>query len=138
MTSHEIASADALLTEVARLNAHLAVLRAALEDRHSCEQCGGEGKYWVSVGDESELEVCDCYIRADHVLYHEDHPGAQLAAELGAARALAAYLNDRRHWNLGTICPTCGFGTKLDGSEFHGTGCPLDAYNQAQKANSDE
>lgn len=65
-----------------------------------------------------------------------DHSGDALLAELDAARALAAYLNDRRHWRSG-ICPTCGFGKKLDGSEFHGTGCPLDAYNRAQKASEE-
>lgn len=55
--------------------------------------------------------------------------GATLLAQWGAARDLAAWLNDERHWTCGN-CPCCGFGRKLDGSEFHGTGCVLDAYNR--------
>jgi hypothetical protein len=51
------------------------------------------------------------------------------AGELAAARFLAARLNDRRFWTAGT-CPCCGFGRKLDGTEFHGTGCVLAAYNE--------
>ena len=113
--------------------ADAAALKEALEERHTCANCGGKGSYWTDVGGEAEHEVCDCYLRADHVLYHEEHPGAPLLAELGLARALSAYLNDRTHWTAG-ICPTCGFGRKLDSSEFHGSGCVLAAYNEAMKA----
>jgi len=71
----------------ARSEADALALYEALEDRHSCENCGGKGSYWTDVDGEAEHEVCDCWIRADHVLYHEEHPGAALLTELVAARS---------------------------------------------------
>jgi hypothetical protein len=56
-----------------------------------------------------------------------------LRTELEAARELGKWANNRRYWRCG-ICPGCGFGTKLDGSEFHGTGCVIAAYNATPKA----
>ena len=73
----------------AQAQADAAAFKEALEHRHTCENCGGKGSYWTDVGGEAEYEVCDCWIRADHVLYHEEHPGAALLAELEAARAMS-------------------------------------------------
>ena len=53
---------------------------------------------------------------------------AALERETAAARAVAAYANNYRARS--GRCFFCGFGTKLSGEEFHGTGCLLHAYNQ--------
>lgn len=53
---------------------------------------------------------------------------AALERETAAARAVTAYANDYRA-RTGR-CFFCGFGRKLNGDEFHGTGCVINAYNQ--------
>lgn len=53
---------------------------------------------------------------------------AELERELTAARAVIAYAND--YLKRSGRCFFCGFGRKLSGEEFHGTGCLLHAYNQ--------
>lgn len=113
MVSHDAAAADSLLTANAelqralrvamqeneqriaverRLMADAAAFKEALEYRHTCERCGGKGVYWTDVQGEAESEVCDCWINADHVLYHEQHPGAALLTELEAARKVVSAL----------------------------------------------
>jgi hypothetical protein len=77
-----------LLARAERAEADALALKEALEYRHTCENCGGKGSYWTDVGGEAEHEVCDCWIRADHVVHHEEHPGAALLSELDAARAV--------------------------------------------------
>lgn len=134
MTSHEIASADALLRENAELRKEIAYrARIDAEDMHRLQE-----RYdhlyrqfeslqkWVARG---------ITLQPPPPIYVDVNVPA-LLSELDAARALAAYLNDHRHWTAG-ICPTCGFGSKLDGSEFHGSGCVLAAYNATQKARNE-
>ena len=53
---------------------------------------------------------------------------AELECELTAARAVIAYAND--YLKRSGRCFFCGFGRKLSGEEFHGTGCLLHVYNQ--------
>ena len=53
---------------------------------------------------------------------------AELECELTAARAVNAYAND--YLKQSGRCFFCGFGRKLSGEEFHGTGCLLHVYNQ--------
>lgn len=51
----------------------------------------------------------------------------ELECELTAARAVVGYAND--YLKRSGRCFFCGFGRKLSGEEFHGTGCLLHAYN---------
>jgi hypothetical protein len=108
MTSHEIAAAaadlatvEALRERVRALEADNAGLLEAFEERHTCANCGGKGEHWIDLNGDADCDVCDCWVRADHVLHHEDHPGAALLAELEAARALKNALDEIDHEPVG-------------------------------------
>jgi hypothetical protein len=77
------------------------------------------------------MDILDCKAAlADLAGSYYDALLGALWDEVQAARALGVWANDRRYWTCG-ICPACGFGRKLDGSEFHGSGCAIAAYNAA-------
>lgn len=99
------AMARTLQTQRDRAEADTAAMKEVLIYRHTCENCGGgRGYYWTDVNGEAESEVCDCWIRAEHAIYHEEHPGATLLAallaELEAARTVVAtYRVEPRHYD---------------------------------------
>jgi hypothetical protein len=144
--SEDVLAADASLAELARLRTSVRDLREINAQQQRALDAERAARR-VFEADATQLrQTALAYVQATtyearerlraelHVLATVEHPGVLLLRELDAARALAAYLNDRRHWRMGGICPTCGFGKKLNGDEFHGTGCPLDAYNATLKA----
>ncbi len=135
MSSEEIASADSLLQQLADLRAALTQANNATEaERRARRNAEADLGWWhatvanyvtsATVEDRRLLRET----LAEALTY--PHPGAALLAELDAARALGVWANDRRYWTCG-ICPACGFGKQLDGSEFHGSGCAIAAYNDA-------
>lgn len=84
--------------------------------------------FWL---DCEEVTPMDTAVR-DLVAVLRTGAGQALLAELTAARAVVELLQERRRQS--GRCYACSFGTKLNGEEFHGSGCVVAAYQQAVKA----
>lgn len=135
MSSHEISLADANMAEVARLHSKLIDLRAALEQKDQAILAERRARD-LALADTAALiraleQAAEMFtIKGARVVARDalvaDHPGAQLLAELDAARAVVA-------------AARTGFGTEEDIRRAYAfdptflTNC-IRAYDAAMKA----